>query len=41
MKILIVEDNPVNADMVRLSLAKEQYETVLAVDGAEALAKLE
>ena len=41
MKILIVEDNPVNAEMVRLSLEKEQYETVLAVDGAEALAKLE
>jgi CheY-like chemotaxis protein len=41
VKILIVEDNPVNAAMVRLSLEKAQYETVLAVDGAEALAKLE
>jgi CheY-like chemotaxis protein len=41
VKILIVEDNPVNAEMVRLSLEKEQYETVLALDGAEALARLE
>jgi CheY-like chemotaxis protein len=41
VKILIVEDNPVNAEMVRLSLEKEQYDTVLALDGEEALAKLE
>jgi len=41
VKILIVEDNSVNAEMVRLSLEKEQYETVLALDGEEALAKLE
>jgi CheY-like chemotaxis protein len=41
VKILIVEDNPVNAEMVRLSLEKEQYETVLALDGEEALARLE
>ncbi len=41
MKILIVEDNPVNAEMVRLSLEKEHYETVLALDGAEAIVRLE
>lgn len=41
MKILIVEDNPVNAEMVRLSLEKEHYETVLAHDGEEALSLLE
>ncbi len=39
--ILIVEDNPVNAEMVRLSLERERYETVLAHDGEEALALLE
>lgn len=41
MKILIVEDNPVNAEMVRLSLEREHYETVLAPDGEEALTLLE
>src|SRR6185295_7099920 len=41
MKILIVEDNPVNAEMVRLALEKEHYETVWAHDGEEALAMLE
>ncbi len=40
MKILIVEDNPVNAEMVRLSLEKEHYEVVHAHDGEEALAML-
>ena len=39
--ILIVEDNPVNAEMVRLSLEREQYETILAHDGEEAMALLE
>lgn len=39
--ILIVEDNPVNAEMVRLSLERERYETILAHDGEEALALLE
>lgn len=39
--ILIVEDNPVNAEMVRLTLEREQYETLLAHDGEEALALLE
>jgi len=41
MKILIVEDNPVNAEMVRLALEKEHYATVWAHDGEEALAILE
>ncbi len=41
MKILIVEDNPVNAEMVRLSLEKEHYDTVLAPDGEQAIAMLE
>jgi CheY-like chemotaxis protein len=39
--ILIVEDNPVNAEMVRLSLERERYETILAHDGEEALTLLE
>ena len=39
--ILIVEDNPVNAEMVRLSLERERYETLLAHDGEEALTLLE
>ncbi len=41
MKILVVEDNPVNAEMLRLSLEREHYEVLLAPDGAEALASLE
>jgi CheY-like chemotaxis protein len=41
MKILIVEDNPVNAEMIRFSLEKEQYEPILAADGEEALACLD
>jgi CheY-like chemotaxis protein len=40
VKILIVEDNPVNAEMVRLSLEKEHYDVVLARDGEEALTML-
>lgn len=40
MKILVVEDNPVNAEMVRLSLEKEHYDVVLARDGEEALTML-
>ena len=39
--ILIVEDNPVNAEMVRLSLEREHYATMLAHDGEEAMALLE
>ena len=38
--ILIVEDNPVNAEMVRLSLEREHYETIWAHDGEEAMALL-
>ena len=41
MKVLIVEDNPVNAEMIRITLEKEQYEVVLAHDGEDALAKIE
>jgi two-component system, OmpR family, alkaline phosphatase synthesis response regulator PhoP len=41
MKILIVEDNPVNAEMLRVALQKEHYATVWAHDGQEALAVLE
>lgn len=41
MKILIVEDNPVNAEMIRHSLEKEGYETILAQNGEEALVQLE
>jgi len=40
VKILVVEDNPVNAEMMRHSLEREHYETVLAKDGQEALALL-
>jgi CheY-like chemotaxis protein len=41
MKILIVEDNPVNAEMIRVSLEKERYEPIMAADGEEALLLLE
>lgn len=41
MKILIVEDNPVNAAMIRFTLEKEQYQPVMAADGEEALAGLD
>ncbi len=41
MKILIVEDNPVNATMMQVSLEKERYETIMAADGEEALTALE
>ncbi|MCC6847489.1 MAG: response regulator [Deltaproteobacteria bacterium] len=41
MTILIVEDNPVNAEMLRLALEKDRYAVVHAGDGAEALATLE
>ncbi len=40
MTILIVEDNPVNAEMLRLTLEKAGYGVVRATDGAEALVKL-
>jgi CheY-like chemotaxis protein len=41
MKVLIVEDNPINAEMVRLALEKEHYEPIIAHDGEEGLAQLE
>jgi len=41
MKVLIVEDNPINAEMVRLALEKEHYEPIVAHDGEEGLAQLE
>jgi CheY-like chemotaxis protein len=40
MRILIVEDNPVNAEMIRVTLEKEKYEPILAADGEAALAAL-
>jgi CheY-like chemotaxis protein len=41
MKILIVDDNPVNAEMIRFSLEKEKYEPIMASGGEEALACLD
>lgn len=41
MKILVVEDNPVNATMMRVALEKERYELVAAPDGEQALQCLE
>lgn len=38
-KILIVEDNELNRDMLSRRLIKRGYEIVLAVDGGEGLAK--
>ena len=39
--ILVVEDQPVNQQIVRLQLAELQYECVIVGDGATALAQLE
>lgn len=41
MTILVVEDNPVNAEMLRLALEKEHYTVLHAADGEEALTRLE
>ncbi|HXX12286.1 MAG TPA: response regulator [Burkholderiales bacterium] len=38
-KILLVEDNEMNRDMLSRRLRKQGYEVVLAVDGDEGLAK--
>src|SRR5689334_23903055 len=38
-KILLVEDNEMNRDMLSRRLQKQGYEIVLAVDGEEGLAK--
>src|ERR1051325_1494088 len=38
-KILLVEDNEMNRDMLSRRLARKNYEVVLAVDGAEGVSK--
>ena len=38
-KILLVEDNEMNRDMLSRRLTKRGYEVVIAVDGAEGVAK--
>ena len=38
-KILIIEDNEMNRDMLSRRLARHGYEVVVAVDGAEGLAR--
>jgi CheY-like chemotaxis protein len=38
-KILLVEDNEMNRDMLSRRLQKQGYEVVIAVDGEEGLAK--
>jgi CheY-like chemotaxis protein len=40
-KILLVEDNENNRDMLSRRLRRKDYEVVIAVDGAEACAKAE
>ena len=39
MKILLVEDNEMNRDMLSRRLAKRGFEVVLAVDGREGIAR--
>ena len=38
-KILLVEDNEMNRDMLSRRLQKQGYEVVMAVDGEEGVAK--
>ena len=38
-KILLVEDNEMNRDMLSRRLSRKNYEVVMAVDGLEAVAK--
>ena len=38
-KILLVEDNEMNRDMLSRRLERKNYEVVIAVDGAEGVAK--
>ncbi len=38
-RILLVEDNEMNRDMLSRRLARKNYEVVIAVDGAEGVAK--
>ena len=40
-KVLIVEDNEMNRDMLSRRLQRRGYQTVLAVDGGEGLAMVE
>ncbi|MGC1305922.1 MAG: response regulator [Phormidesmis sp.] len=40
-KILLVEDNEINRDMLSRRLIRKGYEVAIAVDGAEAIAKAE
>ena len=40
-KILLIEDNEMNRDMLTRRLQKKGYEVVIAVDGEEGLAKAE
>ncbi|MBN1385121.1 MAG: response regulator [Elusimicrobia bacterium] len=40
-KILVIEDNPLNREIVEVTLKKEGYNLVLAVDGEDGLQKLE
>lgn len=39
-KILVVEDNELNRDMLTRRLARKGYDVIAAVDGEEALAKV-
>jgi CheY-like chemotaxis protein len=39
-KILVVEDNELNRDMLTRRLSRKGYEVIAAVDGEEALAKV-
>lgn len=39
-KILVVEDNELNRDMLTRRLARKGYEVIAAVDGEEALTKI-
>ena len=38
-KILLVEDNEMNRDMLSRRLVKKNYEVIIAVDGAEGVSK--
>lgn len=40
MKLLLVEDNPMNRDMLSRRLARRGFDVVVAVDGREALRKV-
>jgi two-component system, cell cycle response regulator DivK len=39
VRILLVEDNPINADMLRRRLTRSGFEVAIAVDGLEAVAR--